>query len=328
VYGAAIRIRARRHNGAGPRARVPVPVVSVGNITAGGTGKTPFVRWCAEALAAEGRTPAIALRGYRAHGGLSDEAEEYRALLPAVPLAVGANRARTIAALLARRPDVDCVVLDDGFQHRGLARDLDIVLVDATRPGLAGRLLPAGWLREPSQALRRADAVVVTRAERVDSGLSAEIERAHGRPPLAWTRHAWQGVDVLRCSPGTAPTRRMEPVEWLRDRRVVVALAIGNPAPFMAHLRQAGAEIVEEVVRRDHAPYTDRHAARLVRAAISHHAGLVTSLKDWTKLGPALVTVTERAAVEIAVPHLAIEFVAGLGEMRRILHAAAARAPR
>lgn len=324
AYGAAVRLRTRRFEASGARDRLRLSVISVGNITAGGTGKTPFVRWCVEELRSAGRTPAIALRGYRAHDGQSDEAEEFRVLLPGVPVAVGADRARALARLLTERTDVDCVVLDDAFQHRSLARDLDIVLVDASRPGLGGALLPAGWLREPAEGLRRAGAVVVTRAVGVDPRLAVEIERLHGRPPLAWTRHAWQGVDVMECSPGSAPVQRQERVECLRGRRVVVALALGNPGPFIAQLQEAGAEIVEQALRRDHAPYTQRDAERLLRSALRHEAMIVTSFKDWTKLGRAVVRARARAPVEVGVPRLAIEFLAGLEEMQRILHAAAA----
>jgi tetraacyldisaccharide 4'-kinase len=135
---------------------VGIPVISVGNVSVGGTGKTPFVRWCVEALQASGHHPVIALRGYGARGGVSDEAEEFRAMLPGVPVAVGADRVASIARARAADQRIDCAVLDDAFQHRQIARDLDIVLVDAGRPAINGALLPAGWLREPARALRRA----------------------------------------------------------------------------------------------------------------------------------------------------------------------------
>ena len=149
-YGAAVRLR-----NAWWAHRTPlearVPVVSVGNLVVGGSGKSPMVRWIAERLAASGRHPAIALRGYRRSEDprlpAGDEAAEHARLLPGVPLAVGADRSAAIAALLARSPAVDVVVLDDGFQHRRLARRLDVVLVDATRaPGgalVGGRIVLA-----------------------------------------------------------------------------------------------------------------------------------------------------------------------------------------
>ena len=143
---------------------MPVPVVSVGNLSVGGTGKSPFTRRLAEAIIASGGKPAIALRGYRSRStGGSDEAREYEDSLPDVPILVGADRARTILSALESAPgSFDCVVLDDGFQHRRLHRDLDIVLVDSSRSDVFGDLLPNGWLREPVTALSRADCVALT----------------------------------------------------------------------------------------------------------------------------------------------------------------------
>ena len=127
VYGVGVRI-----NDALWRFRTAkdlgVPVVSIGNLSAGGTGKTPFVRWACGALAGLGCHPAIAMRGYAARDGISDEAEEYRESLPGVALAIGADRVAAVAALRRERPDVDCVVLDDGFQHRAVARALDAII--------------------------------------------------------------------------------------------------------------------------------------------------------------------------------------------------------
>ena len=127
------------------------------------------------------------MRGYAARPGEpSDEQAEYARRCPSVPVAADPDRVRSIGEHLARDPAIDCVVLDDGFQHRRLARNLDLVLVDATQRIFGERLLPAGYLREPVTALRRADAVVVTRAGSIDERLAASIERAHGAPPIAW----------------------------------------------------------------------------------------------------------------------------------------------
>ena len=136
------------------------------------------------------------MRGYRAGAtGISDEAAEYASRIPEVPLAVGADRIPAVAAVPG---PPGSIVLDDGFQHRRVHRDLDIVLVDAVRSGFDRGMLPSGPRREPRSALRRADVVVVTRASKIDPVLAAEIERHHGRPPLAWTRHAWTGLTTPR----------------------------------------------------------------------------------------------------------------------------------
>lgn len=324
AYGAAVRANNRRFERSRSRTRARVPVISVGNMTAGGTGKTPFVRWCWNELRKSGHHPAIALRGYRSKDGVSDEAEEYRALLPGVRVAVGADRVAALERALCENPIIDCAILDDGFQHRRLARDLDIVLIDASRPALDGGLLPSGWLREPPEGLRRADMVVVTRATGVDAGLAASIERWHGRPPAAWTRHAWSGLDVFECAPGAAPSLRREPIGWLAGRLVDVCVGIGNPAPFLHELRAAGAQIGGTELRRDHAMYDARDAARLASQAASTKSCLVVTGKDWVKLSTSLATAAERPAVCVAVPRVDIEFIAGDARVRAALRQAAA----
>ncbi|MBL8756996.1 MAG: tetraacyldisaccharide 4'-kinase, partial [Phycisphaerae bacterium] len=187
VYGAVVGWRNARFDRGVGVTRVGVPVVSVGNVSVGGTGKTPMVMWLARRLMERGERPAIALRGYKGgRGGAgSDEATEFRRWLPEVPLAVGGDRVATIGALRgsAEGARVSCVLLDDGFQHRRLHRDLDVVLVDATRDPFADRLLPAGWLREPVEGLKRAGAVVLTRYDAGDAGhlsLRERLEQTHG----------------------------------------------------------------------------------------------------------------------------------------------------
>lgn len=324
AYGAAVRANNQRIERSRTQRRARVPVISVGNMTAGGTGKTPFVRWCWSELRMSGHHPAIALRGYRSKGGLSDEAEEYRALLPGVRVAVGADRAAALERVLLENPSIDCAVLDDGFQHRRLARDLDIVLIDASRPALDGALLPAGWLREPPEGLRRADMVVVTRATGVDAGLAATIKRWHGRPPAAWTRHAWSGLDVFECAPGAAPVQRREPIGWLAGRLVDVCVGIGNPAPFLRELQSAGAQIGGTELKRDHAVYDVGDAARLASHAASTKSCLVVTGKDWVKLSRSLAASGKRPAVCVAVPRVDIAFLAGDVQVRSALRQAAA----
>jgi tetraacyldisaccharide 4'-kinase len=283
AYGLGVRAHA-----AAWRLRTPVdvgiPVVSVGNVSAGGTGKSPFVRWTVAELRAAGHRPAVALRGYAPGGGASDEAAEHRAEMPGVALAVGADRAASIAAVRAADPSVDCVVLDDGFQHRAVARRLDIVLVDATRPAIGGALLPAGWLREPATALRRAGVVVVTRARSVDPALAALVERFHGRPPAAWTRHEWVGI--ARFGAGG----RDMPVGALQGRKVVCVTALGNPGPFVAEAQARGARVRADLRFRDHHRFTAGDAERIVALAREQDAAVLCTGKDWAKLAPLLAS--------------------------------------
>jgi tetraacyldisaccharide 4'-kinase len=306
AYGAALALReaalVRRTPWRAPRA-----VVSVGNVAVGGTGKSPTVRWICAQLQSMGRRPAIVMRGHRG-GERSDEVLEHRMHLPGVPVAVGADRRTAIERLLEREPGVDALVLDDGFQHRAVARDLDLVLVDATRPAIDGGLLPLGWLREPAAALRRADAVVVTRASGVDAALAARVERLHGRAVLAWSRHAWDGLRV--AGDEAAPILG---VGWLAGRRVAAWAGIGNRAAFLAQLRASGAEVVEAPDLRDHEAYSaDSVAALAARCRRAGVSDIVCTPKDWVKLG-ALPAPT---GVRFVHPRLALDFLAGEEALR------------
>jgi tetraacyldisaccharide 4'-kinase len=295
-----------------------VPVISVGNVSAGGTGKSPFVRWVAEELVAAGHRPVVALRGYAPGGGPSDEAAEHRATLPAgATVAVGADRVAAIAAARAADPAIDCAVLDDGFQHRAAARRLDIVLVDATRPAIDGRLLPAGWLREPADALRRAGLVVVTRATRVDPALAALVERHHGRPPAAWTRHEWRRIERFGAG------GRDMPVEAVAGKKVACVTALGNPAPFVAEATALGARVVADLRHRDHHRFTAEDAARIAAAARAKDAAVLCTGKDWAKLEPVLPS---DLGVEWLVVRPAIAFLEGEATVRAAVRAAAATA--
>lgn len=317
AFGYALGVRVHGAWWAGrPGVDVGVPVISVGNVSAGGTGKTPFVRWVVEALRCAGRSPVIAMRGYRAHAGRSDEAEEYRAMLPDVPRAVGGDRVRAIAAARASHPSIDCAVLDDGFQHRRVARALDVVLVDATAAAIGGPMLPAGWLREPASALARADLVVVTRAAGIDPSLAELVRRFRGRDPDAWTRHAWDRIE--RHGPGGASS----PDAALRGRRVLVASAIGNPEAFVADVRASGAEVVGDVRRRDHHAFTADEVERLARDAGG--ADIVLTGKDWAKVGP-LVARSSGPARDARwwVPRASIAFHAGEDRVRAAVLGAA-----
>lgn len=338
-YGALVRFdRWRRTKLVTPH-RAPVTVVSVGNVTAGGTGKGPFVRWIVEALRAEGRAPAIALRGYRASAAGSDEAREHAALLPGTPVLVGADRWRSITGALARGAVFDTVVLDDGFQHWRLARDLDLVLVDALRPGFDEAMLPAGALREPWSSLRRADAVVVTRAGAIDSALAARIESWHGRAPIAWCRHAWSRIDRHAFDEqGRLETRR-EGAAWIDGLRVGVVAGLGHPEAFFEQVRAAARDAQWLLRARDHASYDAPALERVVRAATAQRLdAVVTTMKDWVKLEPLLRARRGRATdpstrsgagdasgapigVPVAVPIAHLEFIAGEEALRTLLRA-------
>lgn len=278
------------------RRSLGVPVLSVGNLAVGGTGKTPLTAWLAAGLRRRGHRPGILSRGYgpRAAGQtLSDEgAVLRRALGDEVPQVEDPDRHRGGMRLLAEHPEVDVVLLDDGFQHWQLERDLDLVLLDATRPFGYGHLLPRGLLREPPSALARAGIVVLTRAERVDeAALSAIGERVRGitRAPVAVAHARPSAVEVE----GTT-----HPPGWLGGRRIFAVCGIGNPHAFVAHLEALGAAIVGRRFLADHAAPSEDDWNDLRKEAWAAGAEVVvTTRKDAVKCVslPADVVVYEVA---------------------------------
>lgn len=322
-YGLAVACRnAAYDRGLLPVSRAAVPVISIGNLTLGGTGKTPLVAWAAALLAGHGRRPAIVSRGYgAAPGETSDEAAELAILLPGVPHV--ADRDRVAAAARATALGADAVVLDDGFQHRRLARDLDVVAVDATDPFGCGRLFPRGLLREPLGGLTRARAVVLTRAsavaaERRGAIRAALVAACRGAAPV-WAEAVHRPVGLRDAGGATRP------LDDLRGRRVLAFAGIGNPAAFRSALAALGAEVVAFRPLPDHHAYTAADLDSLAREAATARADFaVTTLKDLVKIRRQALDGLPLAALEIA-----IEFTAGGAELEAaILTAVAGHATR
>jgi tetraacyldisaccharide 4'-kinase len=313
LYRGVIDARNRRYDRPRHVHRVDRPVISVGNITVGGSGKTPIVRYFASLLVESGHRPVIAMRGYKARPGEpSDEEAEYAETLEGIEVVANPDRVAALRASLSDHPEIDCVLLDDGFQHRRLHRDLDLVLVDASRPNLDGRVLPAGFLREPPTSLRRADAVIVTRAKARDSQLAAEIERLHGRPPLAWSRHRWRG---LRRYDRSDPSG-MIPIDWLTGKRIAALLGVAHPPAVLEQLRECGAEIAVSLPARDHERYTAGKLEKARRAASDCEALVVTG-KDWVKARQVIDF--DRWTVPVLVPDLTIEVFEGADAVRDLV---------
>lgn len=285
-YAPAIRRINRKFDAGKGVITLDRPVISVGNLSVGGTGKTPMVMHVLRTLLAARVRPCVAMRGYAAIDGHSDEADELSRAFRDVPIVVGSNRATSLISFFGTRAgeSVECVVLDDGFQHRRLARQLDIVLVDATRDPFHDELLPAGWLREPVGSLRRSQAIVITHAESVlASEVSALRQRLVDLCPeaiIATCRHAWQALAVVEGG-----KEREEPVSWLVGKRVVAACAIGNPGPFVDAVCQAARGEAASVMLRDHDPFGRGAVERVLRTLRDARAdALVVTEKDWSKL--------------------------------------------
>ncbi|MFG0328633.1 MAG: tetraacyldisaccharide 4'-kinase [Phycisphaerales bacterium] len=319
IYGAVIATRNRRFDRGQGVERLDRPVVSVGNITVGGTGKSPMVSWIAQRLVNAGRRPVIAMRGYRApENGKSDEHLEHERRTPDVPVIANPRRAEALRAFFSSNPEYDDVILDDGFQHRMLARDLDLVLVDATRSPFHDRLLPAGWLREPVESLARADGVIVTRANlqdetRLDT-LRDDIERITGEAPVAGFRHVWTTA-LLHSQDGV---ERDEAIGWIAGRRVLIVCGIGHPRSFTEMVVQHGAQVANEIILSDHARY-DAPVIDRIRRESGRVDAVVTTQKDLVKLAPGVAKAPLPAP--IFAPRLEVVPIWGESELVRQLSA-------
>jgi tetraacyldisaccharide 4'-kinase len=273
-YGAAARIRARAYRtGLLRRERLDGVVISVGNLTVGGTGKTPMVAWIAERLASEGKRVGILTRGYRGESGdTGDEVKLLRARLgERVAMGVGADRDAKGRELAER--GVEWFVLDDGFQHLQLVRDVDIALIDATNPFGGGHLLPAGRLREPKSALGRADLIVITRSERAPA-VEAAVRR-ESNAPIFYARTKLEAI--RRFAEGQAGgAATVEEVG-----RAFAFCGIGNPGAFVADLRGWGMKVAGSKFFRDHHRYSAGDDKAILREAEATGASaLICTEKD------------------------------------------------
>jgi len=292
--------------------RAARPVISVGNLAAGGAGKTPFVRWLAGELLARGERPAILSRGYgRRSRGLvvvsdgagtlappylsGDEPAVLARALPRVPVVAAARRLRAAERALAIAPDVTLFLLDDGFSHVALSRDVDVVLLDATAPDACGALLPAGRLREPLKSLARADFIVVTKAEQTDPGPAVALAARYA--PGVPVFHAVTEVTCVFDGHGE-PLRPRDVAQ-----RVAVAVSgLARPEAFAATLAALGIRPAAFLAFRDHVRYGGAEIGRIERAVEETGAGtIVTTEKDAVKLesicAVPLVTVAIRMRV-------------------------------
>ncbi|MDF1526230.1 MAG: tetraacyldisaccharide 4'-kinase [bacterium] len=265
--------------------RLPRPVVSVGNLTIGGGGKTPLTMWLAENLMASGVKVAVLTRGYgRIHGGLriveerdtwedvGDEPVLMASKIRGATVVVSRDRFAAGRKVLETR-DVDLFLLDDGFQHFALDRDLDIVVVDGHRRFGNGRLLPAGILREPVSRLNDADLVVVTKAKQADPEFEGFLNR-HSKASVFWADYRPLGLSLV--SPGEPTVTGDRP-----DGLFVAFCGIAGPEGFRETLTRAGIEVVELLTFPDHHPYSASDINMIQETALRKEAvGLVTTEKD------------------------------------------------
>ena len=324
LYSAATRLRNALYDADVGVTRLPRPVISVGNITTGGTGKTPVVLWLYQRLRNAGHRPAILMRGYMAKPGQpSDERQMLRQLIsqdddPPIeqshsrqiapstpspgtpgegwgggstdfaialhpPIVAQPDRYAGGQGLLRDRKDITAFILDDGFQHRRLARDFDLVLIDATNPFGYGRVLPRGLLREPLSGLKRARAILLTRTDLTNelASIIATIRRQNPDVPIY---HSAATHTALHT-----PSNETLPLTHLTGQKFSAFAGIGNPQALEQQLRHHPGHLTQPHWFPDHHAYTRADVEQLLTDARQNGAQLLlTTEKDWVKISPLL----------------------------------------
>jgi tetraacyldisaccharide 4'-kinase len=307
LYSAATRVRRALYKAGALRVhKISAPVISVGNITTGGTGKTPLVEWVARAVAKEGRRVCILTRGYgRAReskrvvvsdgehifADAKEGGDEPRLLaenLRGVAAVVSDADRVTAARWAVETLKSEVFILDDGFQHLRIARNLDMVVVDATNPWGGGKLLPRGRLREPLRELARADCIILTRCEQANDidSLRKQAQRLSGASPILLSHTRTRMLRPLNAEmvKGIVSGLSSHPSS-LRPHPFLAFCAIGNPASFYKHLKKDGYTLKLTRAFADHHAYTQRDIDNLISDAQRAGAlALLTTAKDAVKL--------------------------------------------
>jgi len=328
-YGVVARLRVFLYDwGWFDQRRLPVPVLSVGNLTMGGTGKTPAVILLVDWLLAQGKRVAILSRGYRRTSTAQylmvsdgerllvdaseagDEPFMMAQRCPKAIVAVGADRYELGDWVLSRLP-IDCLVLDDGFQHLGLYRDVNLLLVDATDAEGLAAMTPAGRLREPLRAAARATAIVITRAD-VPAQVTEVCRKL--KATLGFMPDPIQAVfrpeSLVSVMTGTS-----EPLSWSKGKTALLCSGVGHAGSFRSLVERIGMKIVGEVVHPDHHAYTSQDVDRLKARAVELRAELVvTTEKDACKLAALLQPTDSWWAVRLTT-----NVIAGEDRLRRLV---------
>lgn len=305
LYGVAIRLRNRQYDAGGLRSRkLNCAVLSVGNLTVGGTGKTPMVAYLAAMFARHGLLPVVLSRGYGGKGQkqplvvsdghrlcagadiAGDEPVQLAGMLKSVPVVVARDRHAGGRLALAKF-GADILLLDDGFQHRRLHRDYNLLLMDGRLPLGNGRLLPRGPLRELQGSIQRADAIVFTRWDRVQDGTAAEkLSQSIAERPVFHARHR---ARLQSWIPAEGSLRQTEKgLSMLSGKRVCAFSAIADNEDFFSALEKAGAHLTQRLAFRDHYAFGAKDMQNILAKAAGQHADMLcTTSKDWARIrGP------------------------------------------
>lgn len=314
IYSGIIRLRNLCYSvGCLPSASVEAAVISIGNITAGGTGKTPLVIWLCNYLVKKNYRCAILTRGYKSkQGESSDEPATLEKGCPLAKIIVNPDRIKG-ARKAVRKYNSQVIVMDDGFQHRRLKRDLDIVTIDGTRPFGYGWLLPAGLLREPLSSLKRAKAVVITRCDQTDKNKLTKIEQRLYRinPDLVIARTVHKPTCAVTIDQSQIPLAE------LKGKKIFSFCGIGNPEAFLSTIEGLGFTAVGSKIYNDHHWYTDEDITNICDEAKKLCADVIlTTQKDWTKI--ALLADT-KSEIPLAYLMVEIDFIKGFDAIKGLI---------
>ena len=313
--------------------RVNAAVFCVGNITTGGTGKTPLVIWLCNKITENSKLKtqncqcAILTRGYKATQNsklktqnYSDEPAILTESCPEAKVIVNPDRVAG-ATEAASKWGANIIIMDDGFQHRRLGRDLDIVTIDAMCPFGYGKVLPAGLLREPVTALKRADAVVVTRCDQTTAAELAQLEEKlqliNADIPIAMSIHA----PVCAKSPG----HKIISIEELKDKKIFAFCGIGNPNAFLDTIRKLKCNLAGWKVYNDHHRYTNNDIADICEETGYLSADLImTTQKDWSKICNSNLSILNSQEIPFVYLVVELKFVSGEDKIIQLIEDALA----
>ena len=294
-------------------AQTAVPVISVGNITTGGTGKTPLVIWLCNMIAKKNVRCVILTRGYKSQSGnISDEPAILAKACPDARVVVNSNRYRGSLRAVAEF-GAKVLVMDDGFQHRKLKRNLDIIAIDATCPFGYGKLLPAGLLREPVRSLKRADAIVITHYDQSSPDQTEDIiNRIRQIAPdmiIAKANHHHPNAVLHKGETLT--------IDELKEKDIFAFCGIGNPNAFLNRLEMFGLRVVGSKVFNDHHNYTDGEISDIYEQARILGADIILSTeKDWVK---STLYANKDEEILFAYLGLELEFIEGADSIESLV---------
>lgn len=361
-YSIIIRIRNKLYDYSLFREiHVGCKTVSVGNLTLGGVGKTPFISWMTNHCLELGLKPGLVSRGYKAkeqeslyanspktspstqkqsdnsqpidqYQTLNDEALEQALRFPATPHFLGPNRVEVAAELLNQYPEVNILLLDDAFQHRRIARDVDILLLDALNPFGGERLVPSGFLREPLSGMNRADVVILNRADLIQP-IEREKIRTRAKkiaPHALWAEitqrprfvfHYEESADQICRQTLGFSTHKIDYKVWknspIASSRFVAFCGLGAPLGFQKNLEREGLDIKSFIAFPDHCIYTLEHYERLlVEAKQTNADAFITTMKDFVKLGAFF----KRSNIPVYAIEIEVEFLSGQNSFEELLH--------